>query len=67
MSPPQMHDGEEEALQRRTAALLGLIVALLLAIAGIVLVRELGKKARLEDCLMSGRTNCMPITAPLAR
>jgi hypothetical protein len=67
MSPPQRHDGEEEASQRRTAALLGLIVVLLLAIAGIVLVRELGKKARLEDCLMSGRTNCMPIAAPLAR
>jgi hypothetical protein len=50
--------------QRRTAALIGLIIVLLLAILGIVLVRKLGNESKLEDCLMSGRTNCAPIEEP---
>jgi hypothetical protein len=36
-----------------------------LAIAGVVLVRELAKNAKLEDCLMAGRRNCAPIEVPL--
>jgi hypothetical protein len=53
-----------EADQRRTSALIRRIVILSLAIVGIVLVRELGKESKLEDCLMSGRTNCAPIEVP---
>lgn len=53
------HEDQEEA--RRTAALMGFIVILLLAIAALVLMREIGRTTRLEDCLMSGRTNCAPI------
>jgi hypothetical protein len=56
--------GDQEADQRRTAALIRLILILSLAIVGIVLVRELGKESKLEDCLMSGRTNCAPIELP---
>lgn len=52
---------------RQTAALMGFIVILLLAIAGVVLVRELRDNASLEDCLMAGRRNCAPIDAPLRR
>jgi hypothetical protein len=59
--------GEDEADQRRSAALIGLIIILALAIAGVVLVRELRERSRLEDCLMSGRTNCAPIEVPLRR
>jgi hypothetical protein len=59
--------GGQEADERRTAALIGLIIVLALAIAGIVLFRELRKNAQLEDCLMSGRTNCAPIEVPLRR
>lgn len=62
---PFRSEEEREGEARRTAALMGFIVILVLAIAGIVLVRELGKKARLEDCLMSGRKNCAPIETPL--
>jgi hypothetical protein len=58
---------ESEAEQRRSAALIGLIIVLALAVAGIVLFRELRKNAQLEDCLMSGRTNCAPIEVPLRR
>jgi hypothetical protein len=57
-------DDERKADDRRTAALMGLALVLALALAGIVLVRDLGEKSKLEDCLMSGRTNCAPIEAP---
>ena len=56
-------DGE----QRRSAALIGLIIILVLAIAGVVIVRELREKSRLEDCLMAGRHNCAPIEVPARR
>jgi hypothetical protein len=59
--------GDDGADQRRSAALIGLIIILGLAIAGVVLVRELRERSRIEDCLMSGRTNCAPIETPLRR
>ena len=55
---------DHESDDRRTAALMGLIIVLSLAIAGVVLVRDLGQELKLEDCLMSGRTNCAPIELP---
>jgi hypothetical protein len=58
-------DREEQEEARRTAALMGFIVVLVLAIAGVLLVRELDKKSKIEDCLMAGRKNCAPIEAPL--
>jgi hypothetical protein len=55
---------DRETDDRRTAALMGLVIVLSLAIAGVVLVRDLGAESKLEDCLMSGRTNCAPIDVP---
>jgi len=63
----QSEHGDEGADQRRSSALIGLIIVLALAIAGVVLIRELRERSRLEDCLMSGRTNCAPIEVPLRR
>ena len=60
-------DGARDDEARRTAALMGFIVILVLAIAGVVLVRELTTSANLEDCLMSGRRTCAPIEVPLRR
>jgi hypothetical protein len=60
-------DREEEDEARRSAALLGVIVILSLAIAGILLLHALERKSRLEDCLMSGRSNCAPIELPAGR
>jgi hypothetical protein len=57
-------DEIEEGEARRTNASMGLIVILLLAIAGVLLVRELREKSRIEDCLMQGRRNCVPIEIP---
>ena len=56
-------EAKEEA--RRTAALMGVIVILLLAIAALILVRELRRTGQIEDCLMAGRRNCFPIELPL--
>jgi hypothetical protein len=54
-----LSDAEEQELaNRQTASLAGVAVTLLLIIFGIILVRELHAKASIEDCLMSGRTNC---------
>jgi hypothetical protein len=54
----------EGAPDGRRGALIGVIVILALAILAVVLVRELGKQSKLQDCLMSGRTNCAPIEVP---
>jgi hypothetical protein len=45
----------------RRAALIGLIVAIVLVLLGLILVRVLGNAGRMEDCAMQGRTNCAPI------
>jgi hypothetical protein len=45
----------------RTPALIGLLIVLLLVIGGVLLVHELGRASQLQDCVMSGRTNCAPI------
>jgi len=51
-------DEEQEGADRQTASLAGLAVALLLVVVGLFLVRALERKSNLEDCLLSGRTNC---------
>ena len=43
---------------RLTASLAGLAVALLVVVAGLFLIQHLRDKARIEDCLMAGRSNC---------
>lgn len=49
----------------RRGAIIGLLVAVALIIVGLILVKVLGDAGRLQDCAMSGRTNCAPIdTSP---
>jgi hypothetical protein len=45
----------------RWPALIGLLVTLLLVLGGVLLIHLLGRASRLQDCVMSGRTNCAPI------
>lgn len=60
--PTQKEDPEIPRLpDPRRTALLGLVVTLLLVVLGVLLVRVLGRAARLQDCVMSGRTDCAPI------
>jgi len=53
--------GSRRAPDPRWGALVGLLIALLLVLGGMLLVRVLSRAARLQDCVMSGRTNCAPI------
>jgi hypothetical protein len=47
----------------RRGAVLGLLIALCLIVVGLILVKVLGDAGRLQDCVMSGRTNCAPVDA----
>lgn len=58
--PPDEHGDE----QSRSRALIGLVVVALLVIAAVYLVHALRNESNLEDCLMSGRSNCAPIEVP---
>ncbi len=54
-----LDDGEDqESADRQTASLAGVAITLLLLVVGLFLVRELHNKAMIEDCLLSGRSNC---------
>lgn len=64
MSDPEP-DGHEP--DPRRAAVIGLAVVLILSVIGCFLMTALHKKSDLEDCLMSGRKNCMPIEVPAGR
>ena len=47
----------------RWLALLRLLLVIGFVIGGLLLVRELRSVSQLQDCVMSGRTNCAPIYA----
>ena len=62
--PLREQEESARAEARRTAALMGFIVVLVLAIAGVMVTQELRRTTGIEDCLMSGRHNCAPIETP---
>lgn len=41
--------------------MIGLIIVLLLVVGGLFLVHVLHHMSQIQDCAMSGRTNCAPI------
>jgi len=47
--------------ESRRGAVLGALVVVVIVVMGLYLVHVLRKTARLQDCVMSGRTNCAPI------
>ncbi len=47
----------------RRGAIAGLAIAVLLLAAGLWLAHELTATSKMQDCLMSGRTNCNVIPA----
>jgi hypothetical protein len=54
----------DEEADRQTASLAAVAVTLFLIVLGLFLVQELHSKSVLEDCLLSGRTNCIVMTGP---
>ena len=59
-NPPEEPEEPQEPDHRR-GALLRLVFVLLLVIGGLGLVHVLRNMSQLQDCVMSGRTNCAPI------
>ena len=51
------HERQEDA-DRFTATLAGFAAALLLGMIGLWVADKLADQAKLEDCLLQGRTNC---------
>ena len=47
----------------RRGALTGLIIIVLLVAGSLYLVHVLRRTSQLQDCVLSGRTNCAPIDA----
>jgi hypothetical protein len=56
--------GDDPEPEMPRAAVAGLLVTVLLVLGGVLLVHVLSRTAKLQDCVMSGRTNCAPIDSP---
>jgi hypothetical protein len=41
--------------------MIGLVLIIVLVVAGLVLVHELRKMSQIQDCAMQGRSNCAPL------
>jgi hypothetical protein len=64
MTEPAQPDAPPPDPRRR--AVIGLVVVIVLVVGGFLLVRVLQNMSRIQDCAMSGRTNCAPIDVPPA-
>jgi hypothetical protein len=53
--PDRKQDREPE---NRNGAIAGLVIAIVLLVVGVWLARDLTAASKLQDCVMSGRTNC---------
>ena len=49
---------EDEPGDGRRGAIAGLIIAIVLLAVGVWLARDLTAVSKMQDCVMSGRTNC---------
>jgi hypothetical protein len=56
--------GKNRQNESRVPAIAGLAIAVVLLVAGLWLAHELTAASKMQDCLMSGRTNCNVIAAP---
>jgi hypothetical protein len=56
MTDPNQGNGDN-----RRGAVVGLLIAIVLLAVGIWLARDLSAASKLQDCVMSGRTNCNTI------
>jgi hypothetical protein len=56
-----MDEPEKDGSGSRAPAIAGLAIAVVLLAVGIWLAHELTAASKMQDCLMSGRTNCNAI------
>jgi hypothetical protein len=57
-SDPNSDPKQDHEVESRAGAIAGLVIAIVLLAVGIWLARELTAASKLQDCVMSGRTNC---------
>jgi hypothetical protein len=64
--PAMAHDpnDQDDGDGNRRGAVIGLVITALLVIAGYYLMTVMRHQGQVEDCLMSGRSNCAPIDIP---
>jgi hypothetical protein len=55
---------DDDGGSSRRGALIGLVVTGLIVVAGYFLMNALRNEGKVEDCLMSGRSNCAPLDVP---
>lgn len=60
----EQEDAGDDYRHRMIMNGVGLLVTILLVIAGIWIVNEIAEMRRNQDCYLSGRRNCAPIEAP---
>ena len=58
------NEPDDDGGGNRRGALIGLVITALLVVAGYYLMTVLRHQGQVEDCLMSGRSNCAPIDLP---
>jgi hypothetical protein len=56
--PANIKPEDADSQGSRTPAMAGLAIAVVLLVVGLWLARELTAASKMQDCLMSGRTNC---------
>lgn len=54
-------DKDDDQPASRRGALVALIVVVVLVAGGLWLSQALRGSSRIQDCVMSGRTNCAPV------
>jgi hypothetical protein len=67
---PSRSDAEDDDADdhsSRAAAVIGLVVIAFLVAIGLYVSNTLRATSRLQDCVMSGRTNCAPVQTPSGR
>ena len=52
---------DDHAASPRRGALIALLVIAVLVVGGLWLSQHLAAVSRLQDCVMSGRSNCAPV------
>jgi hypothetical protein len=64
--PIMAHDpnDQDDGDGNRRGALIGLVITALLVVGGYYLMTVLRHQGQVEDCLMSGRSNCAPLDIP---
>ena len=64
LSEFEQNEPEEDYRHRMTVNALGLLVTILLVVAGIWLADKIAETRATQDCFLSGRRNCASIDVP---